>query len=151
MFSGAPNSSLGSGLIISGNTFGVYSGTNACLQIGDSGLGVTDFTVTGNQVLCTASTVKAMLIEDSTIGDGRREHVPRRARRRDPPALRCSSSTTAVIGIAVSGNRIFNYALGIGESGSPTPDYNSYVGNNLHGCTAFITTTGTHDLSAAWG
>ena len=127
--------SLGTGLVISGNTLGAFSGTNACIQIGDAGLGVTDFTVTGNQVVNTASTIKGMLIEDSTLGavSGNMFYGALGA---GSVGIALLSSTTAVIGIAVPGNRIFNYALGIGESGSPTPDYNSYVGNNLHGCTA---------------
>ena len=137
--------SLGSGLTISGNTFPTYSGTNPCIQIGGSGLPVTDFAITGNEIICTASTVSGILVEDSTIGsiNGNTIHGALGA---GSDGIHLLTGTIAVIGIAVNGNRIYNFATGIVESGSPTPDYNSYFGNNSHGCTAFMTLTGTNDL-----
>ncbi len=142
---------LGTGLTVSSNTLSMYSGTNACIQIGDSGRGVTDFTVSGNQVICTASTTTGMLIEDSTLGSVT-GNMLYGALGAGSTGISLLGSTTAPIGMAVTGNRISNYATGIAESptsGADQPSYNLYVGNNLHGCTAFISSPlGTGDVSA---
>jgi hypothetical protein len=150
----------GNGLAISGNTFDQYD-VNAGIQIGDylsdASVTVKNYQVTGNMVNLSASTYASgaagifvidspggVIANNTCYGNEALEPATSSA------GIAVLAIGTAVTGMAVTGNRCTEWDTGIVEAnGGAAPDYNCYTSNNLHNCTAFITTVGSHDVVAS--
>ena len=136
----------GTGIAISGNAFDAFD-TNAGIQIGDNISGsitVQDFQVTGNTINLTTSTFNGgatgIEIIDSfdgvisgniIIGNEVLEPGTGSA------GVGLYAIGTAITGVTVTGNRITEWDTGILEGNfGAQPDFNTYTGNDTHGCTA---------------
>jgi hypothetical protein len=139
----------GSGLIIDGNSFGTFPGTAfACIEVGDAGLTVTGFTMTGNLVTCTAATAPvAVLIMDSIDGTVTGNTLSGTTSGASY-GIHVLGSATAPTGLAVGLNRVKNFSIGAFESGSPAPTDNVYVANNFLGCSTTHTVGGAPNVVA---
>ncbi|HMH89969.1 MAG TPA: right-handed parallel beta-helix repeat-containing protein [Streptosporangiaceae bacterium] len=143
----------GDGLTVAGNTFRNWNAVRG-IVIGDN-ISSTPITVKNCEVsdnivdlsAATAATPYGIAVIDSpdTVVSGNKVTGPGAAGN----GIWVLAIGTAVTGTAVTGNRVKGWATAILEAnGGAAPDYNSFVGNNCHGCTAFITTVGTHDVPA---
>jgi Pectate lyase superfamily protein/Right handed beta helix region len=141
----------GTDLVFSGNTMTNCTGLSHGIQVGDSSSkGVTNFTVANNVVdMSTASSPGAgILVRDSTVGSVSGNTLISTGS--TGIGIDISGVGVAPVGIAVNGNRVSGWANAIEEvNGGTQPDYNTFVANNCHGNTAFITTSGTHDVVAS--
>ena len=146
----------GTGLTISGNVFDSVN-IQTGMQIGNtSSNGVTDFQVSNNVVNMSTSTVTGaagIAIIDSQDGvvAGNVVIGPGTANTTSIGINPYSDASGAIVsGVAATGNRVTAWHGAITETNAGgQPDYNIYVGNNCHGCTTFITTSGSHDVVAS--
>lgn len=142
----------GSGLVISGNTFTNY-GVASGIVIGPvaGGTAITKFTVTGNVLDMSGGTSAAngILVTDSSDGVISSNTVLGSTQAASA-GIKVNGVSVAPVAIAVNGNRVKGWATGILETnGGIAPNFNAVVGNNAHGCTAFVTTVGTNDVVAS--
>src|SRR3984957_8675363 len=145
----------GTGWKVSDN---VLDGWNAetGIQAGDNYSGtsepVTDFSISGNTVNMSASTVTGATgiaaVDSSTgtingntcTGNGTSGSLG--------IGLGGVDATNIVSGITIADNTLTNWAAGVQEVNfGANPDYNIIQGNNLHGCTTGVTVLGPHTVS----
>ena len=147
----------GSGLTISDNTFLNWKAVRG-IDIGDNSSSVSrpvaSATVSGNTIdmsgtvaaspvgIVVVDSPNAVVTDNSVTGPGTGVA--------GGIGISLLSIGTAITGAVINDNRARAWASGISETNNGTaPDYNTYVGNNCHGCTAFITIAGTHDIPAS--
>jgi hypothetical protein len=140
----------GTGLTVGNNNFYDFPGAIA-IQIGDDNKPVTQFTVTGNEMYCTASGATAILIADSSYGT-----VSGNAGSGNfgfgSNGCQIIGTSIAPAGVTVNGNQFSNFGGGIVETNNgQQPDYNTITGNNLHGtysgsANAAVIITGPHTV-----
>jgi Pectate lyase superfamily protein len=135
-------------LVISGNTIGASAITQG-IYVGFHGAGVTDYSITGNVVDISSGTAGSTGIASIDSPDGViAGNMVFGSTQASSIGIEIYGQTTAPIGISVTGNRVKAWATGIEEFNSGAqPNYIVYTGNNCHGCTAFITTSGGNDVT----
>ena len=140
----------GKDLSITGNTFSNW-GAATGITAGLSGAGITGFAIDANVLDMSAGTSAANGIAVIDSADGSvTGNIVLGSTQASSDGIKINGITVAPLGLAVNGNRVKGWANAIIEvNGGQQPDFNAYVGNNCHGCTAFITTSGTHDVVAS--
>lgn len=167
------------GVTIAGNTldgftnssgFGIYAQAGSDLTISDNTFrnwgGVRGIDI-GDNTSSTSRTVAGAIVSGNTVDmSGTAAGTPYGIMVVDSPNAVVTDNTvtgpgtgtgiyltsigTAITGAVVSDNRVRAWASGITEAASgASPDYNAYAGNNLHGCSAFLTTSGSHDVTGS--
>jgi hypothetical protein len=140
---------MGSGLLIESNNFDAFQGIRL-INIGNGGTTVTRFQILGNTLNATAASAGAVgvMVVDSNNGviSGNIINGNASASSNGVQLLGISAGVT---GVAVSANRISNWATGVVESNSGVqPDNNSVTSNLLYQCTTPVYTGGPHDVIA---
>lgn len=141
----------GADLSVTGNTV-ANCHTASGILVGSNGGGVTgSATVTGNVIDLTAGAGPAQGIyvrdtPDVTIGG----NTVLGTTAASSVGIQIEGDTVAPLGLAVAGNRIKGWATGIKEvNGGTQPDFNTITGNDVNGCTAGVTISGTHTVVSA--
>ena len=142
----------GANVNIDGNTFTSYGVANG-IVIGPTGGGtaITGWSVTGNVIDMSAGAAASIGVLVTDASDGRVcDNTILGSTQASSAGIKVNGVSSAPTGSVITGNRVKGWATGILEVNSGvTPDYNAIAGNNCHGCTAFITQTGTHDVPVA--
>lgn len=145
----------GSDLTISDNTFRNWGGVRG-IDIGDNSSAtsrtVTNAVVSGNTVdmsgtgatspagIVVVDSPNIVVTDNSVIGPGTGVA--------GGVGISLLSIGTSIAGAVVNDNRSRAWATGISETNNGVaPNFNVYAGNNLHGCTAFLSTVGASDVS----
>jgi hypothetical protein len=144
------NTTASKDLNLNGNTISGFAGSSLAL-IGEGGCGIAGVNINDNILDGTASgsLANGIVLSDSTDGSVSGNTVLG-VTTASSYGIQIYGDDTAPTGLCVNGNRVKGWANAIYEfDAGAQPDYNTYVGNNCHGCTNFITTSGSHDVVAS--
>lgn len=134
---------------VTGNVI-TNTSVTAGIVIGGSSQGTARYTVSGNVVDVSAGASAAAGIWCIDSPDGAISGNDVRGDSLTGNGIEIQGVGTAPTGISVTGNRVAGFATGIIEvNGGAAPNFNSYVGNNCHGNTAFITSLGANNVNAS--
>jgi hypothetical protein len=141
------NTTPSKNLNLNHNTISGFAGTSLAL-IGEGGCGITGVNINDNTLDGTAASTldNGIILSDSTDGSVS-DNTILGVTTGSSYGIQIYGEDTAPTGLCINSNRVKGWANGIYEfNAGAQPDYNVYTGNNLHGCTTFLTTSGSHDV-----
>ncbi len=137
----------GNDLTIADNTVSVAN-VSVGVQVGNNAEPVNGFSVTGNTIDMSASSgtgASGIVAFDSKNGTISGNTIIGDVSASGSYGITLQQQTDACTGISVTGNAVTGWVNGLVEyNAGGVPNYNSFLGNTVHGCTVTIATLGAN-------